>query len=329
MAVDPFDRSRVDWAHIFDPKQADPLERLKTFLETGGDLDALAGKSPEGDFFHLPCLPAAAKMRNASAVSFLLAHGINVNQKLSRLHYFTTFETAIMVAAKQADCVIAEILLGQQKQKVDLDGYQPFDSSGVLVKAAVSGRRRITEMLFEAGAPFIATGREKARTPFQAACDLHFPDPFWFYVMHGLARFRENRKDPPRPETPPVWVLDSLARIQPGNEVIAMLEASLLELVFPGTQQKPLHIKELCHRCQSLPSEIRNTLEERLAKWKGDACSFNYGFIKRCEMCRVELLDHSLLPGDFKRARVIDEHGGRYNYEGRYFHSCPKPICPS
>ena len=42
MAVDPFHRSRVDWGYIFDPKQADPLERLKTFLESGGDLHALA-----------------------------------------------------------------------------------------------------------------------------------------------------------------------------------------------------------------------------------------------------------------------------------------------
>ncbi|KAK7187166.1 hypothetical protein DPSP01_004017 [Paraphaeosphaeria sporulosa] len=310
MAVDPWDRSRVDWGYIFDPKQADPLERLKTFLETGGDLHAISAKSEEGNVFQLPCLPAATKMRNAAAVSLLLAHRIDVNQKLCRLHYFTTFETAIMVAAEQADCEIAEILLSQQN--VDLDGYHYFSSSGVMLKAAVSGRRRITEMLFDAGTPLLPTGREKERTPFQVACKLHFPDPFWFYVMHGLARFRENREEPPKPESPPVWVLDSLSKIQPGNEVIARLEASLLELVFPGTQQKPLHVKELCQRCEVLPSEILRAREERLAKWKGDALSFNYGFIKRCEICRVELMDHRLLPEEFKRARVIDPDSERY-----------------
>ncbi|KAL5312844.1 hypothetical protein ACEPPN_019270 [Leptodophora sp. 'Broadleaf-Isolate-01'] len=315
MAVDPWDRTRVDWRHIFDPKQVDPLERLKTFLETDGDLHALSGKSEEGDVFHLPCLPAATQMRNAAAVSFLLARGVDVNQKLCRHGYFASFVPAIMVAAKHADCEIAEIILSQQN--VDLDGYDYFDSSGVLLKAATSGRRRITEILFDAAAPLIPVRETPKRTPYQVACDLRFPDPFWFYVMHGLAQFGKKYGDPPQPESPPVWVLDSLSRIQPGNEVIAKLEASLLELVFPGTQQKPLHVKKLCQKCEALPPEIRRMREERLAKWKGDTLSFNYGFIKRCEMCRVELMDHILLPGEFKRARVIKDRNEaqRYMYE--------------
>ena len=71
--------------------------------------------------------------------------------------------------------------------------------------------------MFDAEAPLLPAGREKARTPFQVV----------------IARFREYREELPKPESPLVWVLELLSRIQPGNEFIAVLEVSLLELVFP------------------------------------------------------------------------------------------------
>jgi hypothetical protein len=101
--------------------------------------------------------------------------------------------------------------------------------------------------------------------------------------------------------TPPAPVCGQLSLINSPAEQIRYLEAALLESFNVRLDRSKL--TEYCASCSSglaishLPTqELWKQRESRVSKWKVNKFAFNYGFLPRCGLCRVSLLE---LPCEF------------------------------
>ncbi|KAK4442947.1 HET-domain-containing protein [Podospora aff. communis PSN243] len=294
---DPFTPNNPDWTYILDPsRQGDPLQLLQEFLLNGGELSALSRHhTNDSNLLKAPCLYVAAHLGNTAAVKFLLdSKGVDVETRYHdpSLDYE---KTALHAAAEQARCSVARALIerGANVQATDRVGRS------AIYYAAKSGRKSILHLLASAGGPL---GLKEVTEVYEASQRDELVDTFWFSVIHGKHQF-------PAPDTSafakptPAWIKASVGRRWLGNQMVRDLETRLLAAAFPrqdlglcgGAERE----HELCKDCASLalqqPEEFMGR-KSRIAAWKDAKDSFTYGFLPRCGMCRIELLNPEVLP---------------------------------
>jgi hypothetical protein len=131
-------------------------------------------------------------------------------------------------------------------------------------------------------------------TPIEVVLSARAEDSFWLLIEYGFSNMDGVDKVGSHRNIPPTIVSSLFAWTNMPVELIGFLEKFLQDAL--GVTVSETGYTEFCSRCSSgLKScddkirEVWRERNERMSMWKPFRESFDYGYIKRCQICRTSL----------------------------------------
>lgn len=270
-------------------------------------------------------LIVAAKTGNMVAADILLSRGANLEAR----NYDD--QTPLHAAIAHAKLDMVRLLLGR-----GADVSSTCNGESVLHSAVRSGRSSAVQFFIDLGneakaATSLVPWPEEAKgvTAFHLACTIRSLSTFWVLILHGMDYFgseemrytKSFEKPVERSQTGnlPIWADASLGLKFSGHPIVDILERNLLlqTSVDIGESEK---LSDHCTACQLLAKDRPEEFQiraQRLSMWKIACTSFNYGYLRRCEMCRAELTEFYKGLQEFS-AEIVPVDGRSYAHEGEY-----------
>jgi ankyrin repeat protein len=155
---------------------------------------------------------------------------------------------------------------------------------------------RVARFLLENGATEVRS--VLGETPIEVVLSARAEDSFWLLIEYGFSNMDRVDKVDSHRNIPPAIVSSLFAWTKMPVELIGFLERFLqdaLGVTVSETECTEL-CSEFCSRCSSgLKSsddkirEVWRERKERMSMWKPFRESFDYGYIRRCRICRTSL----------------------------------------
>jgi hypothetical protein len=160
----------------------------------------------------------------------------------------------------------------------------------------------VTRFLLDNGAAEVRS--VQGETPIEAALSARAEDSFWLLIEYGFSDMDKVNKDYSKLSAdtrhsihrniPPSIISSQFAWTKMPVELIGFLEKFLQSAL--GVTVNQTEYTEFCSRCSSgLKScddkirEVWRERNERISMWKPFSESFDYGYLRRCQICRTSL----------------------------------------
>ncbi|KAK3374746.1 hypothetical protein B0H63DRAFT_418942 [Podospora didyma] len=336
--TDPFNTKYSEgpnWGYILEPSEPDPVARLRRFLALPQASISLSGRH-DSKFGKAPAIHVAVRVANHAALQCLLDNAASIEESRNA-GGAVEHNTPLIIAAMIGNVAAADILLGRganlearnasgqtplhaavMEAKLDMvkhllargaDVSATKQTESVLHLAVRSGRASMVQFFVDLGreaesstgsAPWPSESKEG--TPFDLACAIRAPHPFWTLVLDGMDKIGNKKPVWPAKAAEPVergklplWADGTLALPLHQHPIAEFLVRHLLSQTFPESPNI-LDLPEYCENCLAVAASSPDDCqprEGRLLVWRKKGMTFNYGYLTRCQHCRGDLMDVS------------------------------------
>jgi hypothetical protein len=207
----------------------------------------------------------------------------------------STGKTALHVAARLGNVPVARLLI---EQGADIDATREWTSLEEFEKrpeksswlwtplhyGTKSGNGKMVQLLIDSGCNINATSKLG-----ESALDVAFRErhesTLWVLIHNG-AKCMSGKYSPTQVGSLPSWACEKIEQTREPKPLVRHLE-HLLHKDLPQLEIFDLEGDE--NYCKDCIGRMSETRKNAVVEWRGRGTTFNYGFLKRCQLCIASL----------------------------------------